>query len=183
MLISRELREKNIAEYLLYMWQVEDMIRAAQFDEGRLFSVVLASDQPEEVKKEWCQWYSDLIAMMTTEGVREKGHLQINNNILILLEDLHARLMASSKCPEYHEAYYRVLPVIVEFRQKGGQVSKNELENCFDLLYGVWMLRLRRAEVSAGTADAAAQVSSFLARLAELYGKDRAGQLVLNDED
>lgn len=183
MLISKELREKNIAEYLLYMWQVEDMLRGAAFDEGRLDAVVMASDQPDNVKKEWCQWYSDLISMMTAEGVREKGHLQINNNIIILLEDLHARLMASSKCPEYHEAYYHVLPVIVEFRQKDGQASKNELENCFDLLYGVWMLRLRRADISAGTADAAAQVSSFLARLADYYRKDKAGQLVLDNED
>ena len=28
MFIAQELRKKNIAEYLLYMWQVEDTIRA-----------------------------------------------------------------------------------------------------------------------------------------------------------
>ena len=28
MFISQQLRKKNIAEYLLYMWQVEDTIRA-----------------------------------------------------------------------------------------------------------------------------------------------------------
>ena len=28
MYISQELRQKSIAEYLLYMWQVEDIIRA-----------------------------------------------------------------------------------------------------------------------------------------------------------
>ena len=28
MFISQQLRQKSIAEYLLYMWQVEDIIRA-----------------------------------------------------------------------------------------------------------------------------------------------------------
>ncbi|MBR2242341.1 MAG: DUF4924 family protein, partial [Prevotella sp.] len=28
MYIAKELRKKNIAEYLLYMWQVEDLLRA-----------------------------------------------------------------------------------------------------------------------------------------------------------
>lgn len=30
MLIAKELRKKSIAEYLLYMWQIEDIIRAYQ---------------------------------------------------------------------------------------------------------------------------------------------------------
>lgn len=28
MFVSRQLKEKNIAEYLIYMWQIEDLIRA-----------------------------------------------------------------------------------------------------------------------------------------------------------
>ena len=28
MFIAQELRKKSIAEYLLYMWQIEDLIRA-----------------------------------------------------------------------------------------------------------------------------------------------------------
>ena len=32
MIIARRKRKENIAEYLLYMWQVEDLIRANNFD-------------------------------------------------------------------------------------------------------------------------------------------------------
>lgn len=28
MFVSKQLKEKNIAEYLIYMWQIEDLIRA-----------------------------------------------------------------------------------------------------------------------------------------------------------
>ena len=32
MIVAKEKRESNIAEYLLYMWQVEDIIRACNYD-------------------------------------------------------------------------------------------------------------------------------------------------------
>ena len=32
MLIAREKRKSNVAEYVLYMWQLEDMLRAMQMD-------------------------------------------------------------------------------------------------------------------------------------------------------
>ena len=32
MIVAKQKRKENIAEYLLYMWQVEDLIRANQFD-------------------------------------------------------------------------------------------------------------------------------------------------------
>ena len=32
MYISQQLKKQNIAEYLLYMWQIEDLIRANRFD-------------------------------------------------------------------------------------------------------------------------------------------------------
>ena len=32
MIVARQKRKENIAEYLLYMWQVEDLIRANRFD-------------------------------------------------------------------------------------------------------------------------------------------------------
>ena len=31
--IAQQLKERNIAEYLIYMWQIEDLIRANGCDE------------------------------------------------------------------------------------------------------------------------------------------------------
>ena len=66
---ARQKRKENIAEYLLYMWQVEDLIRANKFDMDSINRTVIAHyDQPEEVKKEIAQWYEELIEMMRSEG-------------------------------------------------------------------------------------------------------------------
>ena len=181
MFVQKELREKNIAEYLLYMWQVEDMIRAAGLDSDRLYdSVISVSGRSEADCREWKQWYEDLIEMMRAEGKTASGHLQINDNVLILLEDLHQRLLESNKQPEYRDLYYKALPFIVEFRAKNHSTDNEELRDCFNLLYGVWLLRVQGKPVSAGTEQAVKSVSAFIAKLAVLYREDKEGTLELD---
>ena len=180
MFVQKELREKNIAECLLYMWQVEDMIRAAGLDSDRLYdAVVKASGRTDDECREWKQWYDDLIEMMRTEGKTVQGHLQINENVLVLLEDLHARLLDSHKQPEYKDLYYKALPFIVEFRAKNHSTENEELRDCFNMLYGVWLLRVQGKEVSQSTAQAVKAVSAFIGKLAVLYREDKEGTLDL----
>lgn len=181
MYISRKLRENSISEYLLYMWQVEDMIRANDCNIDKLQqSVVAAYNLPDEQRNELTEWYANLVEMMRIEGVEKSGHLQINKNIIIALTDLHSRLMHSQKFPFYQAAYFKALPFIVELRAKGGQ-DKAELENCFDALYGVWMLRLQHKEVGKETAGAVDDIVKFIGLLSDYYAKDRAGELDLED--
>lgn len=53
MIIARRKRKENIAEYLLYMWQVEDLIRANNFDMDSIRrTVVDRYDQPDDIKEE-----------------------------------------------------------------------------------------------------------------------------------
>ena len=48
MIVARQKRKENIAEYLLYMWQVEDLIRANRFDMDAIRKSVIAHyDQRE----------------------------------------------------------------------------------------------------------------------------------------
>ena len=180
MFVQKELREKNIAEYLLYMWQVEDMIRAVGLDSDRLYDAVIkGSGRSDDECREWRQWYEDLIEMMRTEGKTAQGHLQINENVLILLEDLHQRLLDSHKQQEYRDLYYNALPFIVEFRAKNHSTDNEELRDCFNLLYGVWLLKVQGKPVSAATEQAVKAVSAFIGKLALLYREDREGTLVL----
>ncbi len=181
MIISKKLKEQSISEYLLYMWQVEDLIRANSCDIDRLEqAVVTPYNLPEEQHAEMVEWYANLVEMMHLEAIEQSGHLQINKNIIISLTDLHFRLMHSQKFPFYQAAYYKALPFIVELRAKGGQ-EKSELENCFDALYGVWMLRIQRKEVSTETAAAVADIVKFVGLLSDYYNKERAGELDIEE--
>lgn len=168
MKVAQALRQKNIIEYILYMWQVEDLLRAAHCDVDEVRERLL-SRFPEEERPSLEAWYANLVEMMRMEGVTEKGHLQILRNLVADLAELHATLLASTRYPYYHAAYFKALPYIVELRQKNGDLQKSELETCLDLMYGVWMLRLQQKPLSEGTQEALQAVSSFLSMLAGYY--------------
>ncbi|MBR6588968.1 MAG: DUF4924 family protein [Bacteroidaceae bacterium] len=180
MFVSKQLKESNIAEYLLYMWQVEDMIRANGMDMERISQTLVAPARLDaEREAQLVEWYENLIEMMRMEGVSERGHLQINKNIIALLTDLHLQLLKSTKFPFYSAAYYKALPFIVELRTQGDNRNLSELENCFEVLYGVLLLKLQKRDISEGTLQAVKSISQLLGLLSDYYKKDRAGELEL----
>lgn len=182
MIIAQQKRKENICEYLLYMWQVEDLIRANHFDMEQIRQhVVSRYQQSDEVKEKIAVWYEELIDMMRSEGVMESGHIQLNKNVIISLTDLHLRLLKSPKEMVYGATYYKTLPYIVQLRAKFGGTEVPEIETCFTALYGYLMLRIQGKEVSSETMEAIRQISSFLAMLAEKYRADMSGELELED--
>ena len=178
MYIAKQLREKSIAEYILYMWQIEDLIRAYGCSLQRIrHEYIDKFDYTPEQKEEMLDWYGNLVRMMNQEGKRERGHLQINSIIVKDLMDLHNQLMQSTKFPFYNTAYYKVLPFIVELRNKGDK-QVNEL----DALYGVMLLRLKQKEITPDTMTAIKEITTFVGMLADYYQKDKREGLVFEDE-
>lgn len=110
---------------------------------------------------------------MRRENVMEKGHLQINKNIITWLTDLHLQLLRSSKFPYYSAAYYKALPYIVELRAKGANKEEPELETCFEALYGILLLKLQKKEISEETKKAQQAISGLLAMLSNYYIEDK----------
>ena len=173
MYIAQELRKKNIAEYLLYMWQIEDTIRAFDCSLARIRREYIENFKyTDEQKDEETDWFGNLIRMMNQEGCREKGHLMINKVTMQQLEELHAQLLQSTKYPFYNSEYYKVLPFIVELRNRGANKEENEIETCFDSLYGVMMLRLQKKEISTNTQHAVKEISTLVGMLNDYYLKD-----------
>ena len=69
--------------------------------------------------------------------------------------------------------YYKVLPYIVELRNHGANKEENEVETCFNSLYGVMMLRLQKKEISLETQHAVKEISTFIGMLNDYYLKDK----------
>ena len=174
MFISQQLRKKSIAEYVLYMWQVEDLIRAYGCSLSRIKNEYVSqfSDYTDEQRSELVDWYGDLIRMINQEGKREKGHLQINQIVVQDVSDLHAQLLQSSKFPFYNAEYYKVLPFIVELRNRGSK-DVGEIETCLNALYGTMMLRLQKKPISPETAHAVKEITTYIGMLSDYYIKDR----------
>lgn len=184
MIIASKKRKENIAEYLLYMWQVEDIIRANHLDIDSIERNVIDKFQLDEAqRREMREWYESLIDMMRREGVEKSGHLQMNRNTLGQLVSLHQALLKDPRFADYTALFYKTLPYIVELRSKSGDVKPGEIETCFNALYGMLMMRLQAKEITPQTRDAIAGISQFIATLARNFHLDEANRLFTDDDN
>lgn len=185
MIIASQKRKENIAEYLLYMWQIEDIIRANDLDIDKIRENVIAkhANLSDEQRRQMEEWYDSLIDMMRCEGVEKSGHLQLNKNVIIQLVQLHNALLKDPRFAEYTRRFYASLPFIVELRSKAGDDPKGEIETCFNALYGMLMLRLRGAEITPETQQAVAQISQFIALLSHYFHLDEKEELFKESDE
>lgn len=183
MLIASQKRKENIAEYLLYMWQIEDIIRANDLDIAKIETNVIDRYKlsPEQ-RKEMVEWYESLIDMMRRENVEKKGHLQLNKNVIIQLVDLHVALLKDPRFPEYTAQFYKTLPYIVELRAKSGDEKPGEIETCFNALYGMLLMRLQNKEITTDTQNAVYQITQFIKLLAKNFHLDEEDKLFPKDD-
>lgn len=149
MLIAKELRKTNIAEYILYMWQVEDLLRACSFDIEKINQQLVARFKAvENASKEIAEWYSNLAVMMEKEHVQEKGHLQVIINLVNDLNEFHLKMLEVQKDQEYVRLYQRNQDAIAEIFQRSGMEYKNEVEACLNALYVFLLMKLKNTELT-----------------------------------
>jgi len=166
MLIAREKRKTNIAEFIIYMFQVEDMVRASQFDMGRIeTNIIRQYDQPPEVMDEIREWYASLIEAMKQEKIRVKGNLKFLNDLMIDLNNLHQRLVEKKEEAEYQALYRKAKPNIDILREKAIDPDVLEIEACLNGLYGYLLMKIRNREVSRETQEGIETISHMLAHL------------------
>lgn len=171
MYIARQQYKESLVGYLLYMWQVEDLLRAAELDDEKIEELILSRYQlPEEQLQEVRQWYLELRDMMRLEGKQKEGHLEINRVQLMALEDLHRELLRDDKDVIYTSLHYQVLPALIELKNKnpkGGEMS--EVELALNALYGYTTLKLSGKEVNPETQKSIQQLGNFLSMLSHRY--------------
>lgn len=173
MIVAEKKRKENICEYLLYMWQVEDLIRAADCKPERVEELIVSRYRTdEETMRRIRRWYTELIDMMLIEGKKEKGHLDINRVLAMQLEELHRELLKSSAQGLYQSVYYKTLPAIVQLRSKGAAAeNEGEVETALNALYGAVTMRLAGKSLGEDTLASLKQISTMLAMLADAYNK------------
>ncbi len=140
-------KKDNIAEYILYLWQMEDYLRA--FPQN--------ADATQELH--------ELNEMMHREGIIDGGHLALANNALAELMDLHVSLLDEDA--RYRAAIIRLQPSLNLLKAKTDRPTMSDIEACLVLLYQIMLLKLQKKEISAETASVqtlATQVLTFLSR-------------------
>ena len=178
MFIAQKLKKENICEYLLYMWQVEDLIRAFRLDIDLINERIITPYPLKDIteRKVMHEWYESLIEMMRMENIQTGGHLQLNKNIIIELDELHVLILKSGQDAGYNAKFYHILPFITQLR-KQSKTDISDVELCFNFQYGIMMLRMKKAEITPETLQAQTEISKFMVLLARNYQLYKSGEL------
>ena len=142
-------KKSNIAEYILYLWQIEDYLRAF----------------PQQADAN--QELHDLNEMMHQEDILDSGHLQLAKNALSEMEDLHCSLMKEDA--SYRAALLQLIPSLCLLKTKTDRPEMSDIEACLLLLYQVMLLRLQKKEISPDTATVQKQATQVLQYLSRAY--------------
>ncbi|MFV0289874.1 MAG: DUF4924 family protein [Mangrovibacterium sp.] len=170
MLIAKEKRKTNIAEYILYIWQLEDLIRAFHFEMEKIGTALASQfDVDADTKIEIYEYYKNMVILMQKERLQQQGHIQAITNVLNDVNDFHARLLKWGKDSVYQNLYMEAKPVLDEFRLKSNDVDQHDVKAALNMLYGMMMLKLQQKTISSGTLDASKCVSKMLAHLSAQY--------------
>lgn len=178
MLISEQKKQQNIAEYIIYMYQIEDIIRAFDMDIEKIMEHYVRPQLPDtSFEKQYQEWYEGLIRQMKAQRITEKGHLAELREIIMELSYLHNTLLNMTKDPKYIGVIDRAMPAIDEFKTHSNLKDKNHIEVAFHGMYMKLLLKLQKKEISAETEEAFDQMRMMLAYLGRAYHKMKSGDL------
>lgn len=176
MTIAQEKKDENIVEYIIYLWQMEDLMRAAKFDLTAIRAFLDASGDTIDMDAE-LEWFANLGKQMDSQGLVQKGHVGEVGELLIELSYLHQTLIAITKDAEYIKAYGEAEPNLSAFMERAGNKGMNPVEASITALYGLLNLRLKKQEVSPDTMGAMKSFQLLMGLLAAHYKKMKTGNM------
>ena len=183
--IAKTKRRENIAEYILYLWQLEDLLRALQFSPEAIFSTLIAprKDIADEQKHVFLLWYMDIANLLHQEGKERQGHLDHTLHLIADLHNLHLQLMKLPAGARYRELYARLEPELPRLRAVLGRNETSDTELCFRALYAAMLYRIRGEGGQQAVADTVEYISPAIAELASMYGKVERGEIDLFERE
>jgi hypothetical protein len=97
----------------------------------------------------------------------EQGHLQLAQNALSELEDLHNDLLEQEAT--YRAAMIRLTPSLNLLKAKTDRPTMSDIEACLILLYQIMLLNLQKRPISSDTEQVQKQATQILQYLSKTY--------------
>lgn len=177
MFIAKEKRKENIAEYILYLWQLEDLLRTLSLDEAKIKAALVdPSNQPDDKKEQALYWYIGIVSLLKDEGKETSGHTNHSLHLIKDLTDIHLYLLNNKKDEKYSALYYKAKPDIELFKEKMGDERVSDIEAAFNALYSRILLRLKKEPISAETEEAFTNITQLIAYLSAKYHRFEKGE-------
>lgn len=170
MIIAEQKKRENIAEYLIYMYQVEDMIRANELDLDRIEQTLISKFEVSyDVKRDMREWYKSLISMMQEEEKEVKGHLSLLENLAGKMHEFHHEILKQGLDIAYKGVFDKAKGNIDALRLRSGYAKENDIQVALNGLYGLLILRLRKTAITEETLRAFDTIKELVAELSSRF--------------
>ena len=185
MYIAQKKRKENIAEYILYLWQLEDLLRALQFSPEAIYSQLVAKSALDDASRQQVFfWYMDIVNLLRQEGKESSGHLEHTLHLIADLNDLHERLLVLPAGEKYRKVFAALAPEMPALRVKLGKTDVSDIELCFRALYAVVLYRIKGDKSHEdGIRNVIDLISPVIAELASVYRQVERGEIDLYGSD
>lgn len=179
--IAQAKRKENIAEYILYLWQIEDLLRALQFSPEAIYTQFVAPrNLDEQSQNVLLMWYMDIATLLREEEKESSGHLDHTLHLVADLHNLHLQLMQLPVGAAYRAKVAHLEPYLPTLRTIFGKnISDTEL--CFRALYAAMLYRIKGSG-EAVVADTLEYISPVIATLTSIYHQVERGEIDLFKE-
>lgn len=178
MLVAKEKVKSNVGEYIIYMFQIEDLIRACKFEKECIANNLVAQYKVEEpMRKEIENWYLGLAELMEEEKVKESGHLNFLKNKIDEINEFHLFLLQSKDHDDYKKQYKDTELALQEFAAKQKEKINNVVSLLANAIYSYYLLKLKKHNVSKETTEAVGHFSQLLNALSKKFNEYETGKL------
>ncbi len=175
MTIAENKLQENVAEYVLYVWQMQDLLRSVGLDAEDLFLKMGLTDANDPEKKER-DWLKSIAQKMKSEGLEKAGNIAEIETILAELFYLHNTLINLLKDAKYIQLFEETESNINGLMEKS-KGNQNLVHHTLVALYGWLILRMQKAEISQETTNAMKSFSKLMAYLSTKYKEMKTGEL------
>lgn len=183
MIIAQEKRKTNIIEYILYMWNVEDILRSLNLEMSEIEKKIVSQYEVDESKRaEIKKWYEELVTEMKSRKLQEKGHLSELNELLVEINLLHESLLNLYNDNQYKGLFEKAENNLKALAERSQQKDLSTVEAGLTGLYGIMMLRLKKKDISTETEESIKTIADLFALLSLRYREMKAGKLHMNFE-
>lgn len=172
------LQSENVAEYLLYMYQLEAMVRSLDFNIDLIDQQLLAPafEDPNQ-RQEQLQWYAQMTAEMQQRQLLKEGHLEQVDEILVELIYLHNTLLTILNDDKYKGLCEHANEALRAFKVKSNMSNRHDVEVLLHAMFMKLQLKMKKQEISPETEAALDLFRIQLAYLSQQYKRMRAGEL------
>jgi hypothetical protein len=169
-------KTENVAEYILYLFQIEDLVRSLNLDMDLIKSQVLEPAIRDEFQlNEQISWYQNMVREMQMKGLEKEGHIDEVQEILVELTYLHNSLLTIMNDAKYKSLCENAHEALEEFKQKSNMVQRQDVELLMHAMFMKLQLKMRQKEISAETEAAFDLMRIQLAYLAREYQRMKSG--------